>query len=141
MKRAVYEWCGLAFAGLAIGCIAAWVVSRVTSGPTLELSFGYSPQMIAAGGSVTFCDHTANLEVIELVKNSRSFDPAPTAVHAWGIPGFQVDYLGFANGPPMWSLRFSLLLPFVIFLAIGGFCLLRYRIIRRQMSVPTPSVT
>ena len=145
MKRAICEWCGLSFAGLAIACCVAWVVSLVNSSATLELSFGYKMQMIAAGGRVTFCDHVGSTEHIENANNSRSyfngFLPPATAVHIWSIPGFQVGVLSFEDGDARWSLRFSLLLPFVIFLAIGGFCLYRYRNVRRQMSVRTPSVT
>ncbi len=145
MKRAIYEWCGLSFAGLAISCCVAWGVSLVNSRVTLDLSFGNRMQMIAAEGSVTFCDRVDSTKHIENAKKSRSyfngFLPPATAVHVWSIPGFQVGVLSFEDGDAMWSLRFSLLLASVIFLAIGGFCLYRYRNVRRQMLVGAPSVT
>ena len=145
MKRVIYEWCGLSFAGLAILCGVAWGVSLVNSSATLDLSFGYRMQMIAAEGSVTFCDRVGSTEHIENANNSRSyfngFLPPATAVHMWSIPGFQVGVLSFEERDSIWSLRFSLLLPFVVFLAIGGFCLYRCRSAQRQTLVGTPPAT
>jgi len=136
MKRVIYEWCGLAFAGLAIACGVAWAVSLVNSSATLELSFGNRIQMVAAGGSVTFCDHAGSRELIELANSSpiyfNAFLPPATAVHLWSIPGFQVGVLGFEERDARWSLHFSLLLPFGVFLALGGFCMHRYRHAWRQ---------
>ena len=132
MKRAIYEWFGLAFVALAIACILGWSVSRKFSKTAVELSFGYRVQMVVEvdGGSITFRDRSANQEVIELVKNSGS--QLLTADYGWSLPGLKFDYLSFENRPPIWSLHFSLLIPFVVFFVTGGFCLNRYRIIRRR---------
>ena len=98
LKRAIYEWCGLGFATLAMACIPLWVLSRAITIPSVELSFGYSMQMSAAGGNITFCDHINNLEVIDIVSNSAVFDPAPTAIHSGRMPGLQFDYLRKPKG-------------------------------------------
>jgi hypothetical protein len=134
MKRAFYEWSALGSLFLSVACIACWGVSIGSEETNLELAFGKRSvvQMFANDGSVTLCDHIENLEVIEkVIQSPNSFNPAPTVVYGWRLPGIEFNLIKFADGWNNWSLRLSLLIPFAVLLVFGVFCVRQYRLIRR----------
>ena len=144
MKRAFFEWCGLISLVLSVVCLFYWGVSVVSEVADFDLSFGERRtvmQMLVTNGKITLCDHIGNLELIELVKNSRPFEPAPSEVYGWSIPGFHFSFITFNGSSPVWSLNLSLLIPFAIMLVLGGFCFHRYRLFRRAVAAPSASVT
>lgn len=140
MKRAVFEWCGLGFTVLSVACFAYWIVSVATPVADFELTFGQqrpTMQVLATNGEITLCDAIGNLEVRELINNSVPFEPAPSKIYDGGMRGFHFSLITFDGGPPIWSLRMSLLIPSAIMIAFGGYWLHRYRLIRRAMAAPS----
>jgi hypothetical protein len=145
MKRSIhastYEWCGLAFLSVAIICLVGLIASRLAASPILELAFGSDERtfVIVADGNLTLCD--VNQDVIDLFNRSVPLNPAPTSAYSWGWWGFQLDYLGFERQQPIWAIRTSLLIPFIVFLVAGCLSLHRYRVVARQPSMPAPMPT
>jgi hypothetical protein len=145
MKRAVFEWTGLLASVLALACLVYWGISVVCHVADFKLSFfqGSAARLdiSAANGTMVACDNVRNLEMIDFYERSIPFDPAPTNVYRLTLPGFKFRYLAFNGNSPVWSVRFSLFIPIALMVAVGGFCLWRYRLaIRADPLLRQPAV-
>lgn len=74
MKRAFLEWSSLFCILLSAVCLILWSVSVVSVSDLPGLSFGKRHavvQTFTRNGDITLCDHVANLEIIESMKEAR----------------------------------------------------------------------
>lgn len=133
MKRVCLEWCGIICLTLSALCFVLWSASLITNTENFTFSFGKQRavmQMFAAEGNLTLCDHIANLEIVE---NSSTFQPAPSHISGWSIPGIDLNVLSFQNDTAIWSLRLSILIPFILLMVLGAVCLWRYSLLKGEL--------
>ena len=147
MRRAIYEWSGIACVFLGLGCLVFWILSYANAVPLLELGFP-GVQFQANHTRALICDHPTNLEVIELVRRKAPFEPPPTRILDWGFSWLHFDYLGFENGSPIWALQVSLWIPIVLFPLFSFACFRRCLQLQRsssqspsQVAAPAPGET
>jgi hypothetical protein len=140
VKRDVCKWCGVVSFVVAIACFAYWIVSVSSDAADFSLYFGnpggLGSYLLAANGSITVCDDVDNLKLIEFIKTSRSFEPAPSRVDGWSLPGFVFNRIAFRDSPSVWSLNMSLLIPFAMMILTGGLCVHRQRSINTWFRSP-----
>jgi hypothetical protein len=140
MKRAIFEWTGLFASVLAIMGLVYWGISIISHVADFKLSFFQGSaariDISTANGTIVLCDHLNNLEIIESTEKSIPYVPAPTKVYHFTLPGFRFYYLTFNGESPIWSVKFSLLIPIALMFALGGFCIWRYR-----LAIRVPTVT
>ncbi len=137
MKRVFLEWCSIFCILFSVICLLYWSVSVLSDSEMLGLSFGKQRilvQTFTRNGEITFCDHVANLEMIECVKDSTLLEPTASGVYGLGIPGIDYNFIRFDDDSSIWSFRFSLLIPFALLMLLGGFCFHRDRLLRSSMS-------
>ncbi|MCA9018169.1 MAG: hypothetical protein KDA77_22795 [Planctomycetaceae bacterium] len=137
MKRVFLEWCSLFCIVFSLVCLLFWSVSLLSDSEMLGLSFGKQRaivQTFTRKGDVTFCDHVANLEMIESVKNATLLEPTATRIYGMDIPGIDFNFIRFDNDSFVWSFRCSLLIPFALLMLLGGYCFHRFRLLRRSLS-------
>ena len=132
MKRAFYEWSVILFAAISMLGIAYWGVSLVSDVGDFELAIGrgssnFHFQMIAYDGRLLFCDHFANLEVIEAIDSGRGFEPKPTSNISWRVPGLEFHHVGFADGWLVWSADISLMIPVLVCALLSLVCFRGFR--------------
>lgn len=133
MKRILYEWGVILFAAISILGVAYWGVSLGSDVADFELSIGRGSakfQMAAYDGRFLFCDHLANLEVIEAIDSGGGFEPKPTNNINWRVPGLEFHHISLAGSTPVWSLSTSVVILVILSVLM---CVLCFRGLRRAI--------
>ena len=109
MNRVLIEWLAIASCASGFACFAYWPVLLFSEYGNFYLTIQPRMHVIAADGSLTFCDHPSNLEGLDILGGPNTFEPKPVSYRDLSLPGIRMRRAVFVDNT-IWSLRISILL-------------------------------
>ena len=137
MRRAALpEWGAIFASALALALFFYWAISSMWQVGDFELylPLGHwnTTQILASQGAVTINDRYGSLESLEFIEAASFITPLPTGKYRWSLPGIQFRCVTWPDGPPIWSIKVSLLIPLAFTSAVAALCSYGYFQFRRS---------